>query len=173
MLRNSMVIDRLHANLARSGPLTGPTDRGQRVDRLMISRTLAAARRGWGVSSLPAPACTCPNAPNSTFVNDRFIALHMMIDSTNPDAPSSAPAMISSLLFSTNPIKLADKPAYEFNNAITVGMTHCRQQFQSKTRLRARKCPQIHIAFATYSTKYPDYGHPSKINCATCWTMSR
>ena len=33
--------------------------------------------------------------PNSTFVNERFIALHMMIERIRPDEPSSAPAMIS------------------------------------------------------------------------------
>ena len=48
-------------------------------------------------------------APNSTFVNDRFIALHMMIDEDEADEPSSAPATISSLLSSANPIALADK----------------------------------------------------------------
>ena len=56
-------------------------------------------------------ACTCPNAPNSTLVNERFIALHMITDRMKPDDPSSAPAMISSLLSSTNPIATADSPA--------------------------------------------------------------
>ena len=44
-------------------------------------------------------------------MNDRFIALHMMTDRMNPDEPSSAPAVISSLLSSTNPIATADSPA--------------------------------------------------------------
>ena len=56
-------------------------------------------------------ACTWPNAPNSTLVNERFIALHMMIDRMKPDEPSSAPAMISSLLSSTKPMAQADRPA--------------------------------------------------------------
>ena len=36
----------------------------------------AAPRRG---------RATCPNAPNSTFVNDRFMALHMITDRMKPD----------------------------------------------------------------------------------------
>jgi hypothetical protein len=55
--------------------------------------------------------CTCPNAPKSTLVKLRFIALHMTIDRTNPDAPSSAPATISRRLSSTKPMKLALRPA--------------------------------------------------------------
>src|SRR5947209_4202905 len=37
--------------------------------------------------------------------------------------PSTAPAVISSLLSSTNPIATAESPAYEFRIAITVGMS--------------------------------------------------
>jgi hypothetical protein len=44
-------------------------------------------------------------------VNDRFIALDMFTERIKPDAPSSAPAMISNLLSSTNPIAAADSPA--------------------------------------------------------------
>ena len=51
------------------------------------------------------------------------MARHMMMERMNPDDPSSAPATISSLLFSTNPMALADNPAYEFNSAITVGIS--------------------------------------------------
>ena len=40
-----------------------------------------------------------------------------------PDVPSSAPATISSLLLSTKPIAAADRPAYAFRIAITVGMS--------------------------------------------------
>ena len=70
-----------------------------------------------------APACTWPKAPNSTLVNERFIALHMMIDRIRPDDPSSAPAMMSTLFSSTKPIATADSPAYEFSSEITVGMS--------------------------------------------------
>ena len=44
-------------------------------------------------------------------MNDRFIAFDMFTDRMKPEAPSSAPAMISSLLLSTNPIAAAERPA--------------------------------------------------------------
>ena len=56
-------------------------------------------------------------------MNERFIARHMMIERIRPDDPSSAPAMMSSLFCSTNPIATADSPAYEFNSEMTVGMS--------------------------------------------------
>ena len=74
-------------------------------------------------SPAAAAACTWPNAPKSTFVNERFIARHMMIERIRPDEPSSAPAMISSLFSSTKPIATAERPAYEFSSEITVGMS--------------------------------------------------
>ena len=75
-------------------------------------------------ASVAACTCdTCPKAPNSTFVNERFIALHMITDRMKPDDPSSAPAVISSLLSSTNPIATAERPAYELRSEITVGMS--------------------------------------------------
>ena len=46
---------------------------------------------------------TAPNAPNRTLRKERFIARHMMIERIRPEAPSSAPATISSLLSSTKP----------------------------------------------------------------------
>jgi hypothetical protein len=52
-------------------------------------------------------------------VKERFIALHMMMARMSPLDPSSAPAVISSLLSSTNPIATADRPAYEFRIAMT------------------------------------------------------
>ena len=56
-------------------------------------------------------ACSWPKAPKRTLVNDRFIAFDMFTERMKPDAPSSAPAMISSLLLSTNPIAAAERPA--------------------------------------------------------------
>ncbi len=52
-----------------------------------------------------------PKPPNSTLLNDRFIARHMMIDRMSPEAPSSAPATMSSLFSSTKPIADAESPA--------------------------------------------------------------
>jgi hypothetical protein len=42
---------------------------------------------------------------------DRFIALHMMIARMSPLDPSSAPAVMSSLLSSAKPIATAESPA--------------------------------------------------------------
>ena len=44
-------------------------------------------------------------------MNDRFIALDMFTDRMNPDAPSSAPATIKSLLSRAKPIAAAERPA--------------------------------------------------------------
>src|SRR5579885_1928783 len=64
-----------------------------------------------------------PNAPKSTLVMERFIALHMRIESINPDAPSTAPPIINILFESAKPRREAELPAYEFNIAITVGIS--------------------------------------------------
>src|SRR5688500_6317312 len=64
-----------------------------------------------------------PNAPNSTFENDRFIAFDISIESRNPDAPSSAPQMIRMLLPSANPVAAAARPQYELSSATTTGMS--------------------------------------------------
>ena len=40
-----------------------------------------------------------------------------------PDAPTSEPAMISTLLSITNPVAAAAKPEYEFSRAMTTGMS--------------------------------------------------
>ena len=57
------------------------------------------------------PSCTCPNAPNSTLVNDRFMALHMITDRMKPEDAFRAPAMISRLLSSANPMAAQAAPA--------------------------------------------------------------
>ncbi len=78
----------------------------------MAAASSAVALRAVRSSAAAAAAgCTWPKAPNSTLVNERFIALHMMIDRMKPDEPSSAPAIISSLLLSTKPMATADMPA--------------------------------------------------------------
>ena len=56
-------------------------------------------------------------------MNERFIALHITIDRIRPDAPSSAPAVMSSLFSMTKPIATAARPAYEFSSEMTVGMS--------------------------------------------------
>ncbi len=52
-----------------------------------------------------------PNAPKSTFANDRFIARLMMMDRMKPDAPSSAPAMMRTLLPIAKPVAAEARPA--------------------------------------------------------------
>ena len=89
----------------------------ERADtRLAACRTPAASsgvalRTARCSCAAPSVALTCPKAPNSTLVKERFIARHMITDRMKPEEPSSAPAMISSLLSSTNPIAAADRPA--------------------------------------------------------------
>ncbi len=51
------------------------------------------------------------------------MAVHMMMERMRPLEPSSAPAVMSSLLSSTKPIATAERPAYEFRIEITVGMS--------------------------------------------------
>jgi hypothetical protein len=66
-------------------------------------------------------------------VKDRFMARHMMMDRMRPEEPSSAPAVMSSLLSSTNPIATAARPAYELRIEITVGMSAPPIGITSKT----------------------------------------
>src|SRR4029079_3963372 len=73
---------------------------------------------------LPAIAVvSLPNAPNSTFVNERFIALLIRIERMNPDAPSSEPLMMRITLPSANPVAHDANPEYELSSATTTGMS--------------------------------------------------
>ena len=76
---------------------------GRAFDRFAF--VVASARRR------PRPLHLAEARRTSTLVNERFIARHMMIDRMKPLEPSSAPAVISSLLSSTKPIATADRPA--------------------------------------------------------------
>ena len=85
-----------------------------------------------------------PNAPKRTFKNERFMARHMMTARMKPDEPSSAPATMSSLLSSANPMALADKPAYELSRAMDgrhIGAANGNDQGERRksTKARARK----------------------------------
>ena len=61
--------------------------------------------------SIPSLVATvAPTPPKSTFASDRFIARHMIRVRTMPEAPTSAPAMISPELLSTNPVAQAARP---------------------------------------------------------------
>src|ERR1700761_5265104 len=69
------------------------------------------------------PDLTAPKAPKSTLVMLRFIALPISTVSSVPDAPTSAPLMISTLLPSTKPVDAAAKPVNELSSEITTGMS--------------------------------------------------
>jgi len=67
--------------------------------------------------------CTEPNAPKSTLVTERFIAFPISSVSSVPDAPTSAPEMIKTLLLSTKPVDAAASPVNELSSEITTGMS--------------------------------------------------
>ena len=76
-------------------------------------------------SSLPwgPPVDSPPKAPKATLLSERFIALHIIRVRMRPEAPTSAPLMISTLLPITNPAADAASPEYEFRSEITTGMS--------------------------------------------------
>ena len=71
----------------------------------------------------PDPAWTLPNAPNSTFAIERFIARPISSVSSVPEAPTSAPLTISTLLWSTKPVADAARPVNALSSEITTGMS--------------------------------------------------
>jgi hypothetical protein len=71
-------------------------------------------------TAVPPPV---PNAPNTTFASERFIALPIICVSSAPDAPTSVPAMISRLLCSVKPVAAAARPVNELSSEITTGMS--------------------------------------------------
>src|SRR5664279_270842 len=81
---------------------------------LLAAARIAAASSGVALrtgraSGVPAATgCTCPKAPNKTLEKDRFMAFDMLTERMKPDAPSSAPATMSSLLSSTKPMAAAE-----------------------------------------------------------------
>ena len=64
-----------------------------------------------------------PNAPNSTFVSERFIARPIICVSSVPEAPTSVPETISRSLCSTKPVAAAARPVKELSSEITTGMS--------------------------------------------------
>ena len=51
-----------------------------------------------------------PMVENITLTSERFIALHMIIVRMMPDAPTSEPLMISTVLLITKPVAAAARP---------------------------------------------------------------
>src|SRR5512144_1702334 len=64
-----------------------------------------------------------PKAPKRMLENDRFIAFDMTMERMNPEAPSSAPAMMSTSFPMANPVADEASPAYELRSEITTGMS--------------------------------------------------
>src|SRR5512141_1014612 len=64
-----------------------------------------------------------PKAPKRMLEKDRFIAFDMTIERMKPEAPSSAPAMMSTSLPMANPVAEEASPAYELRSEITTGMS--------------------------------------------------
>ena len=95
------------------------------LERSIAASPTLASRTGTASAPITAAAdpSPWPNAPKSTLPNERFIARLITMERINPDAPSSAPAMISTLLSSAKPVADAARPAYEFRSEITAGMS--------------------------------------------------
>src|SRR5215469_8229581 len=74
-------------------------------------------------ATAPSVATAAPNAPNNTLPRLRFIAFAMSIVSSVPDAPTSVPLMMSTVLFSTKPVIATATPVNEFNSEMTTGMS--------------------------------------------------
>src|SRR5690242_11944446 len=89
---------------------------------------MAASSAEMGLTARPVAARAVfstglPNAPKRMFENERFIAFDITIDRMNPDAPSRAPAMMSTSLPMANPVALEARPAYELSSEMTTGMS--------------------------------------------------
>jgi len=92
--------------------------RGTKTTFRAYASITATSSEGRGAHrSPPAPeataaACslTCPNAPKSTFVIERFIAWPIFIVSKVPLAPTSMPLTIRTLFSSSKPVAAAASP---------------------------------------------------------------
>ena len=71
----------------------------------------------------PLGAAALPNAPKSTFVTGRFMALHMKSVSSVPDEPTSVPAMIMATLAIANPSAATASPVKLFSSEMTTGIS--------------------------------------------------
>ena len=87
------------------------------------SAVVARTVRPSSARACPAPACTWPNAPKSTFAIERFIAFAISSVSSVPEAPTSIPATIRTVLSSTKPVAAAARPVNAFRSEITTGMS--------------------------------------------------
>lgn len=61
--------------------------------------------------------------PKITFVNDLFIALHIMYDKIAPEEPINDPTIVKRLLFNINPSAHNAHPEYELSTVIATGIS--------------------------------------------------
>ena len=142
-----------------------------------MATSFADVLRTFAYSS-PASALELPPSitPNRTLVNERFIALHIILVRINPEAPTSEPAMIRMLLSIAKPVAAAANPEYEFSSAMTTGMsappmgftrhkpnTDVRQTTMKKVWIASEPKP-AHTRYATT----PNEMVASKM-LITCW----
>src|SRR6266478_6780004 len=123
LVRASYISRTLCCAWATAMPYPGTTTTLLAAERMLAASSAVALRAVFCSPVAAAEAWTWPKAPKRTLENDRFIAFDIMTERMNPDDPSSAPAMMSSLLLRTNPMAAAERPAYEFNSEMTVGMS--------------------------------------------------
>src|SRR6059036_1564939 len=86
------------------------------TDRMLSNRTVSSSGvmlRTVPIASAAGPT-SCfsilPNAPNRTFIAERFMALHISSESWKPEVPSSEPVIIWILFISTKPMEASDMP---------------------------------------------------------------
>ena len=73
--------------------------------------------------SIAGPLSPVPNPPTRMLRIDRFIASAISLVRMPPDAPTSAPAMISAQLPMTNPAIATAVPVNAFSSEMTTGMS--------------------------------------------------
>ena len=76
-----------------------------------------------GPSAAPTVSSPPPNPPIMMFMTDRFIASAMSLVRIAPEAPTRAPAMISTGLSITKPAIATAVPVNEFSSEMTTGMS--------------------------------------------------
>ncbi len=92
----------------------------------MIATSSAPAERTVPVpvaAVTAASAETCPKAPKSTFAIERFIARLIIMVRNVPEAPTSIPLTMRTLLSSSKPVAATARPVNAFSSEITTGMS--------------------------------------------------
>src|SRR3989304_7569295 len=64
-----------------------------------------------------------PVSPKKILARERFIALHIILVSIKPEAPTNAPHIMRILLLRTKPVAAAATPEQEFSKEMTLGIS--------------------------------------------------